>query len=122
MNIIPFTRLFYGVPFSFYYQRWQHEEGDTNIESFSSISENDPLGGPLFALAHYRTFLKTIMQTTSCVFPTLTNDIHIMGLLNKIIPTFDHLLTRLTLVGLKVKMLKFKLWNSSRIFLGIKIL
>jgi hypothetical protein len=62
----------------------------------------------------------TITQTPSYVFPSLVNDIHIMGHLNKIILTFDHLSTQLPLVGLKVKMLKCKLWNPSRIFSSIK--
>jgi hypothetical protein len=73
-------------------------------------------------LAHYWTFLKTITQTLSCVFPSLTNDTQIVGPLNEIIPTFDHFFIRLALVGLRVKVLKFKLWNSSKISLGIKIL
>jgi hypothetical protein len=34
---------------------------------------------------------------------------------------FDHLSTQLALIGLKVKVLKFKLWSLSGISLGIKI-
>jgi hypothetical protein len=33
VSIIPFTKLFYGVQFSFYYQHGQHVEGVTIIES-----------------------------------------------------------------------------------------
>jgi hypothetical protein len=33
-SIVPFTKLFYVVCSSFYYQHGQHEEGVTNIESF----------------------------------------------------------------------------------------
>jgi hypothetical protein len=60
-NIIFFTKLFYGVHFSLYYQHGQHEEGVTIIESSSSTKQGDPLRDLLFALAHYQTFLKTIM-------------------------------------------------------------
>jgi hypothetical protein len=35
-NIIPFTKLFYGVHSSLYYQHEQHVEGVTIIESSSS--------------------------------------------------------------------------------------
>jgi hypothetical protein len=35
-NIVPFTKLFYGVHSSFYYQHGRHVEGVTIIESFSS--------------------------------------------------------------------------------------
>jgi len=37
------------------------------------------------------------------IFPSLTDDTHIMGPMNEITRTFDHLLTQLTLVGLRVK-------------------
>jgi hypothetical protein len=49
------------------------------------------------------------------------NNIHIVGPINKVVPTFDHLFTLLALVGLKVKVSKDKLWSSSRISLGVKI-
>jgi hypothetical protein len=80
------------------------------------LQKNDSLGGFLFVLTHYQAFLKTIAQIPSCVFPFLANDTHIVSSMNKIILTFDHLSTQLTLVGLKVKALKCKLWNPSRIF------
>jgi hypothetical protein len=50
------------------------------------------------------------------------DNIHIVGLMNEITHAFDHLSTQLTLVGLKVKVLKCKLWNPSRIFPSIEIL
>jgi hypothetical protein len=43
VNIIPFTRLFYGVHSSFYYQHGRHVEGVTIIESFSGMKQGDPL-------------------------------------------------------------------------------
>ncbi len=42
--------------------------------------------------------------------------------MSEITRTFDHLLTQLTLVGLRVKVLKYKLWNPSRVSLGIEII
>jgi hypothetical protein len=84
-------------------------EGVTIIESSLSMRQGDPLGGPLFGLALYRTFLKTIMWASSYVFPSLTNDTHIMRSMNEITRVFDHLLTQLALVGLKFKVSKCKL-------------
>jgi hypothetical protein len=52
-SIILFTRLFYGVRFSLYYQHGQHKEGVTIIELSSSMKQGDLLGNPLFALIHY---------------------------------------------------------------------
>jgi len=52
-NIIPFTKFFYGDHSSIYYQHGWHVEGVTTIESFLNTRQGDPLGSPLFTLAHY---------------------------------------------------------------------
>jgi len=44
-----------------------------------------------------------------------------MGFMNEIYRAFDYLSTQLNLVELRVKVSKWKLWNPSRTFLGIKI-
>jgi len=93
VNIVPFTKLFYGAHSSFYHQHEQHKEGIIIIKSFSDMKQGDPLGGPLFVLAHYQTFLKTIAQAPNCVFPSLGDDTHIVGLMNEVIFAFDHLST-----------------------------
>jgi len=61
------------------------------------------------------------MACFNCVFPSLTDDTQIAGFMSEIISTFDHLSTQLTLVKLKVKVLKCKFWNPSGIFSSIKI-
>jgi hypothetical protein len=97
-------------------------KGVTFIESFSRMKKGDPLGDFLFVLAHYQVLLKTITRAFNYVFPSLTNDTQIAGPMSEITHTFDHLSTQLTLVWLRVKVLKYKLWNPSRIFLRIKII
>jgi len=62
------------------------------------------------------------MGPPTCVFPSLTNDTHIVGPMNELSCTFDHLSTQLAQVELKVKMLICKCCSPSRIFLGIEIL
>jgi hypothetical protein len=52
--------LFYGAHSSLYYQHGRHVERVTIIKSSLGMKQGDPLGGPLFALAHYQAFLKTI--------------------------------------------------------------
>jgi hypothetical protein len=79
-RIIPFIGLFYGAHSSLYYQHGRHVEGVTIIESSSNTWQGDPLKGPIFVLAHYRTLLKTIMQAPNYIFPSLMNDTHIAGL------------------------------------------
>jgi len=70
VNIVLFTKSFYGAHYSFYHQHEQHKKGIIIIESSSGMKQGDPLNGLLFALAHYQTFLKTIAQTFNCVFPS----------------------------------------------------
>jgi hypothetical protein len=49
------------------------------------------------------------------------DDTHIMGPMSEIPYAFDHLSTQLTLVGLKVKVSKCKLWSTLGISLGIEV-
>jgi hypothetical protein len=53
VGIVFLTKLFYGVHYFLYYQHGQHVEGVTIIESSFGTKQGDPLGGPLFDLAHY---------------------------------------------------------------------
>ncbi len=117
----PFTKLFYGAHFSFYYWHGWHVERIIIIEFSLSTRQGDPLGGLLFTLAHYWTFLETIVWAPNCVFPSLMDDFHIVGPMNELFCAFDHLLTQLTQVGLKVKVSKCKFWSPSKIFLNIEI-
>jgi hypothetical protein len=61
------------------------------------------------------------MRAPNYVFPSLIDNTHIVGPMNEIIPTFDHLSTQLVQVRLRVKVSKCKLWRPSWIFSGIKI-
>jgi hypothetical protein len=72
------NNMFYGAHSSLYYQHGQHE-------STSGMRQDDPLGGPLFALPHYRTLLETIAWASNYIFPSLMGDTHIMGPLSEIL-------------------------------------
>ncbi len=96
-------------------------EGVTIIKSISSMRQGDLLGGHLFVLAHYRSLLETIVWAPNCVFPSLKDDIHIVGLISEISCAFDHLSTQLTQVGFKVKVSKCKIWSLSKISPRIEI-
>ncbi len=77
--------LFYGTHSSFYFKHGRHMEEVTIIESYAGMRQCDPLGGLLFILAHYQIFLETIMWAPICIFPSLADDIHIVGPMNEII-------------------------------------
>jgi hypothetical protein len=91
-------------------------EGITTIESSLGTRQGDPLGGPLFALAHYWTLLETIVRVPSCVFPSLIDDNHIVGLVNEIIHAFDLLSNQLTLLGLSCTLESIRNLSKNRIF------
>jgi hypothetical protein len=76
-------------------------KGFTIIESSSGMRQGDPLHGPLFALAHYWTLLKTIAWTPNYGFPFLMDDTIIVGFMSEVVFTFDHLSTQLVLVQLR---------------------
>jgi len=80
------------------------------------MRQGDPLGGPLFVLAHYWALLKTIAWALSYVFPSLIDDTHIVGPMSELSCAFDHRLTQLAWVGLRVKVSKCKFWSLLRIF------
>jgi hypothetical protein len=84
-------------------------EGVTVIELFLGMKQGDPLGSPLFILAHYQVFLKTIMRTPNYVVPSLVDETHILRPMNEIPNVFYHFLTQLALVRLRVKVSKCKL-------------
>jgi hypothetical protein len=67
------------------------------------MKQGDPLKGSLFVSARYRTFLTTIMWACCCVFPSLTDDTHIVEPMSEITHAFDHLSTQLTLIEFRVK-------------------
>jgi hypothetical protein len=76
-------------------------EGITVVESSSSWGKATPKRS--FICRLYRTFLKTITWDPSYIFPSLWDNIQIVGLMNEITCTFDHLSIQLTLVGPRVK-------------------
>jgi hypothetical protein len=93
------------------YQHGQHEEGITIIESSLSTKQDDLLKDFLFALAHYGTLIKTIAQALNYVFPSLTNNTHIVSFTNDIIlKPLGHLSYNI------FYFLFTSLWNSKQIF------
>ncbi len=50
----------------------------------SNTQQGDPLGRVLFALAHLHVFCSTIVIHPTCVFPSLANDIYIVGPLSNV--------------------------------------
>jgi hypothetical protein len=55
-------------------------EGDvTIIPSAIEIRQGDLLGGALFVLAHFKALRSIASPFLSCLFPSIIDDIHIIG-------------------------------------------
>jgi hypothetical protein len=52
--------------------------------------QNDPLGGALFILTHFKALRSIINIFPSCLFPSIVNDIHIIGALFIVLSTYEH--------------------------------
>jgi len=61
--------------------------------------QGDPLGGALFALVHFRALCFTINHFPFCLFPSITNDIHIIGPPSIVSFTYEHFETKLYVIG-----------------------
>jgi hypothetical protein len=59
MQLIPFVRAFYAFEFSLFYNHCNHEGYVIVIPFTMGTHLCDPLGGALFALAHYRALHST---------------------------------------------------------------
>jgi hypothetical protein len=55
-------------------------EGDVIIIPFAmGTHQGDPLGWALFALTHFRALRSIANDFLSCLFPSIIDDIHIIG-------------------------------------------
>jgi hypothetical protein len=52
-------------------------------------------GGALFVLAHFRALCFTTSHFLSCLFPSIVDDIHIIGTPLNIASTYEHFQTKL---------------------------
>ncbi len=66
-------------------------EGDVIvIPSIMGTHQGDPLGGALFALAHFRALHSIANHFPSCLFPSIVNDTHMIGPPFIVSSTYEH--------------------------------
>jgi hypothetical protein len=81
------------------------------IPSTMGIRQGDPLGRPLFVLAHFKVLHFTINCFLSCLFPSITNDIHIIGPFLIVSFTYEHFQIELRAIGLFIQLQKCVAWS-----------
>ncbi len=119
IQFIPFVCAFYAFESSMFYSYCSHEGDIIIIPSAMGICQGDPLGGlgggggALLVLAHFRALCSKISYFPSCLFPSIANDIHIIGPLSIISYAYEHFRTKLHVIGLSIQLQKCVTWSPS---------
>jgi hypothetical protein len=93
IQFIPFVRVFYAFESPLFYSHCNCESDVIVIPSTMGTWQNDPLGGALFTLIHFKVLcFITINHFLSCLFPSIVNDIQIIGPLPIVLSTYEHFL------------------------------
>jgi hypothetical protein len=71
--------LFYAFEFPLFYNHHKHEGDVTFIPFAMGTHQGDLLGRALFALAHFKALCSITSHFPSCLFPSIVDDIHIIG-------------------------------------------
>jgi hypothetical protein len=79
IQFIPFICAFYAFEFPLFNSDHNHEGDIMVIPSTMGTHEGNPLGGVLFALAHFRVQCFIVNYFSSYLFPCVANDMHIIG-------------------------------------------
>jgi hypothetical protein len=66
--------------------------------------QDDPLGGTLFVLAHFRALHSTTNHFPSFLFPFIADDIHIISLPSIISSAYEHFQTEFCAIGLSIQL------------------
>ncbi len=79
IQIIPFVCAFYAFESPLFYNHHNCEGVVEVIPYAMGLHQGDPLGGALFALTHLRALHYIISFSYFCLFPSITDDIDIIG-------------------------------------------
>jgi len=58
----------------------------------------------LFTLTHFRTFCPTITPHPTFVFPSLVDDMYIVGVVSDVVPTFVQLEAKFVALGFSIQL------------------
>jgi hypothetical protein len=109
--LIPFVLAFYAFEFPLFYNSCNLEGDVTIIPFIMGIRRCDLLGGPLFALAHFRALCSTTSHFPSCLFPSIIDDTQIISPLSIVSSTYEHFQTKLCVIGLFIQLQKCVAWS-----------
>jgi len=79
IQLILYVHVFYAFESLMFYSHYNREGNVTIIPSTMGTHQGDSLGGPLFVLTRLKTLHSITNHFLSCLFPSITYDIHITG-------------------------------------------
>jgi hypothetical protein len=90
MKFILFVHAFYVFESLLFYNHHNCEGNVIVIPFAMEICKSDPLGKALFTLAHFRALCFTTSHFPSCPFPSIINNIHVIGPYYIELFTYEH--------------------------------
>ncbi len=99
IQLIPFVRAFYAFESPLFYNHHNCDGNVIIIPSAMGICQGDHLGKALFVLAHLKALHFIANHFPSYLFPSIINDIHIIGPPSIISSTYEHFQIELCAIG-----------------------
>jgi hypothetical protein len=103
IQFIPLVRAFYAFEFPLFYSHHNREGNVTIIPFTMGTHQGDPLGGAPFTLAHFKGLCFIINHFPFYIFPSIVNDIHIIGPFSIVSSAYEHFQTELCSTGLSIQ-------------------
>ncbi len=82
MQLIIFVCVFYAFDFPMFYSHHNRESNVIVIPFTMGTYQNDPLGRALFTLTHFKALHFIASHFLSCLFPSIVDDSHIIGVID----------------------------------------
>jgi len=79
IQLHPLCFAFYAFEYLLFYNHRNHESDVTVIPSTMGTHQGDLLGRALFVLTQFKALHSTTKHFPFCPFPSIANDIHIIG-------------------------------------------
>jgi hypothetical protein len=111
IQLIPFVYAFYVFELPLFYSH-HNCYGNVMVIPFSiNTYQYDPLGGALFTFIRFRALHSTTSHFPSYLFPSTTNDIHVINPPSIVSFAYEHFHTELHAIGFSVQFLKCVTWS-----------
>jgi hypothetical protein len=96
---VPFVHAFYAFVSPLFYNHYNYVSNVMIIPFAKGTRQSDPLRGALFALIHFKALCFIVNHFPFCLFPSIVDDIHIIGPLSIVPFAYEHYKTKLCLKG-----------------------